>query len=66
MMRTYGMSTALGRLRLMSPAGGSLGEVGATIDRVSDATLAGFERPPSPSPNLYTPLVPQWCVESGR
>ncbi|HEV3498204.1 MAG TPA: AAA family ATPase, partial [Actinomycetes bacterium] len=43
MVGTYGMSAALGRLRLMSQSGGYLGENTATIDGVSDATLASFD-----------------------
>ena len=43
MVGTYGMSAALGRLRLMSTSGGYLGQGTAVIDDVSDATLAGFD-----------------------
>jgi cell division protease FtsH len=43
MVGIYGMSAALGRLRLMSSSGGYLGEGTAIIEEVSDATLASFD-----------------------
>ncbi len=43
MVGTYGMSKALGRLKLLHHSGGYLGNNGASVDDVSDATLNGFD-----------------------